>query len=257
MTWRTAAADTVIAMAVVVGISVVIGAVESVRHVGNISNLYIIGIAVLAGRRGFYPALVASVVAFLAFDWFFIPPLHAFTVDDPGEYVALGTLLVTIVIIGQLFAVARTRAQEAHLRQRQTQLLYDVSHAALASSRMQPVYALALWRLNETLGLRGSRLYLLDGDGLRQEASSGVLEEVADEAFWLRQAVDDGRLVAVWVQSRNNVRVGTEFDPDATAQTEPGRRPAEVRQPSQIHVPLRIESRVEGVLVVGSKKDRT
>ena len=257
MSWRAAVTDTLIALAVVAGISVVIGAVESVSHVGNISNLYIIGIAILASRRGFYPALVASVLAFLAFDWFFIPPLHVFTVDDPGEYVALGTLLVTIVIIGQLFAVARTRAQEAHLRQRQTQLLYDVSHAALANSRMQPVYALALWRLNETLGLCGSRLYLKDGDGLRQEASSGVLEEVADEAFWLRQAVDDGRLVAVWVQSRNNVRVGTEFTPDRLAPAESGGPASDRRQPTQIHVPLRIEARVEGVLVVGPKKDRT
>ena len=193
MSWRAIAADTLIALAVVAGISVVIGAVESVGHVGNISNLYIIGIAILASRRGLYPALVASVLAFLAFDWFFIPPLHQFTVDEPSEYVALLTLLVTIVIIGQLLAVARRRAQEAHLRQRQTQLLYDVSHAALSSSRMPPVYAMALWRLNDTLGLSGSRLYLKEGDGLRLEASSGVLMEVADEPFWLRQAVDDAR----------------------------------------------------------------
>jgi two-component system sensor histidine kinase KdpD len=255
--WRTAAADTLLAIAVAAGISVVIGAVESVTHLGNISNLYIIGIAILASRRGLYPALVASVVAFLAFDWFFIPPLHMFTVDDPGQYVALGTLLVTIVIIGQLMAVARSRAQEAHLRQRQTQLLYDVSHAALSSSRMQPVYALALWRLNETLGLCGSRLYLREGESFRQEASSGALEDVADEAFWLRQAVDDARLVAVWVQSRNNVRVGTDFTDGAAASAESGSHAAQVRQPTQIYVPLRIETRVEGVLVVGPTKDRT
>src|SRR6202158_6456774 len=111
MSWRAAVTDTLIALAVVAGVSVVIGAVESVSHVGNIANLYVIGIAVLASRRGFYPALVASVLAFLAFDWFFIPPLHVFTVDDPGEYVALGALLVTMVIIGQLFAVARSVVQ--------------------------------------------------------------------------------------------------------------------------------------------------
>src|SRR6202022_722812 len=105
MKWRIVATDALAAVAVVAGISVVIGAVESVSHVANISNLYIIGIAILASRRGLYPALVASVLAFLAFDWFFIPPLHAFTVDDPGEYVALGPLLLRIFIIGPLFAV--------------------------------------------------------------------------------------------------------------------------------------------------------
>jgi two-component system sensor histidine kinase KdpD len=254
--WRVAAADALLAVAVVAGISVVIGAVESVGHISNISNLYIIGIAILASRRGLYPALVASVLAFLAFDWFFIPPVHMFSVDDPSEYLALVTLLVTIVIIGQLLAVARSRATEAHLRQRQTQLLYDVSQAALSSPHMSPVYALALWRLNDTLGLIGSRLYLKGPDGLRQEASSGVVAEIADESFWLRQAVDDGRLVAVWVQSQNNVRVGTEFN-IGSSPSESGTPRSDVGQPTQMYLPLRIEARVEGVLVVGPKKDNT
>jgi two-component system sensor histidine kinase KdpD len=91
---------------------------------------------------------------------------------------------------------------------------------------------------------------------LRLEASSGVVLEVADEAFWLRQAVDDGRLVAVWVQSRNNVRVGTEFNTDV-APTAAGGSASEAREPTQIYVPLRIEGRVEGVVVVGPKKDHT
>jgi two-component system sensor histidine kinase KdpD len=244
MNWRTIATDALLAIVVVSGISVLIGAAESVGHIANISNLYIIGIAILAGRRGLYPALVASVLAFLAFDWFFIPPLHAFSVDDPSEYLALITLLVTIVIIGQLLAVARTRAREAHLRERHTQLLYDVSHAALSSPHMAPVYAMALWRLNDTLGLTGSRLYLKEGQGLRQEAASGTLSSVADEAFWLRQAMDDGQTVAVWVEPDTNVRVGIE----------PG-TPSD--QPSQMYMPLRIESRAKGVLVVGPRKDRT
>src|SRR5712692_6762962 len=80
----------------------------------------------------------------------------------------------------------------------------------------------ALWRLNDTLGLAGSRLYLKEEHGLRQEASSGALAEVSDEAFWLRQAVDDGRLVAVWVQSRNNVRIGAEFAAGAAPTGSPG-----------------------------------
>jgi two-component system sensor histidine kinase KdpD len=254
--WRSIAADALVAVAVVAGVSVIIGAVESVSHVANISNLYIIGIAILASRRGLYPALVASVMAFLVFDWFFIPPLHTFSIDEPSEYLSLLTLLVTIVIIGQLLALARRRAREAHLRQRQTQLLYDVSHAALSSPRMSPVYALALWRLNDTLGLTGSRLYLKEEHGLRQEASSGALADVADEAFWLRQAMDDGRLVAVWVQSRNNVRVGTELNSGA-APTGSAGSASDARQPTQIYVPLRIEARVEGVLVVGPKRDQT
>jgi two-component system sensor histidine kinase KdpD len=256
MNWRAIAVEGLVAVAVVAGISVLIGAVESVGHVSNISNLYIIGIAILASQRGIYPALVAAVLAFIAFDWFFVPPLHQFSIDEPSEYLSLVTLVVTIVIIGQLLAVARTRANEAHLRQRQTQLLYDVSHAALSSPRMSPVYALALWRLNDTLGLTGSRLFLKDSHGLRLEAASGALAEVADEGFWLQQTIEDGRLLAIWVQPHNNVRIGAEFRPGA-APAISGGSASQAGQPSQIYLPLRIESRVEGVLVVGPKKDNT
>jgi two-component system, OmpR family, sensor histidine kinase KdpD len=246
MNWRSTATDTALAVVVVAGISVLIGAVESVTHVANISNLYIIGIAILATRRGLYPALIASILAFVAFDWFFIPPLHQFTVDDPSEYLALVTLLVTILIIGQLLAVARSRAEEAQLRQRQTQLLYDVSHAALSTPRISRVYAVALYRLNDTLGLTGSRLYLKDGSGLRQEAASGSLSESEDEALWLRQTMEDGRPLAVWIQQGNNVRIETELNPDT-----------QFDEPCEVYLPLRIESRVEGVLVVGPTKERT
>src|ERR1700676_1777357 len=110
MIWRTRLADVAVAVAVVAGGCVLIGAVESVGPVSNISNLFIILIAVLAGQRGMFAALIAAVMAFLAFDWFFVPPVHGFTVADPSEYVALATLLVTILVIGQLLAVARRRA---------------------------------------------------------------------------------------------------------------------------------------------------
>src|SRR3974390_1290730 len=120
MYWRHIAVDALLAIGVVALISVVIGAIESVNQVSNISNLYIIGIAILASRRGPYPAVFASVLAFLAYDWLFVPPVRQFTVADPGEYVSLLTLLVTAIIIGQLLAVARRQTEEARARHRQT-----------------------------------------------------------------------------------------------------------------------------------------
>jgi two-component system sensor histidine kinase KdpD len=252
MSWRPRLTDVAVAVAVVAGGCVLIGAVESVGHVSNISNLFIILIAVLASRRGMFAALVASILAFLAFDWFFVAPVHGFTVADPSEYVALATLLVTILVIGQLLAVARSRADEAHGMQRQTQLLYDVSTAALSGPQMADVYPMALWRLNEALGLVGSRLFLKEGEDLRQVAASGTVAGGAEEHAWLRQVGDEGRVLAVWNQSPNNVRVGTELDmsgSDLAAAKGP--------QISEIYLPLRIEARVAGVLVVGEKRDGT
>jgi two-component system sensor histidine kinase KdpD len=247
---RVVARDTAAAAAVVAGVSVVIGATESVSHVSNISNLYIIAIAILAARRGLYAAVVASGLAFLAFDWFFIPPLHEFVVSDPSEYVALVTLLVTAIVIGQLLSVATARADQFRSLQRQTQLLYEVGQAALASSELAASFPLAVMRLKQTLGLTGSRVLVRDEGGLRQAAAAGSLPEVAEEPEWLQRVLDEGRPLGLWSQPWNNVRVLRELDPvdGDLVSTEGGRL-------SQVYVPLRVESRVEGVLVVGERTD--
>jgi two-component system sensor histidine kinase KdpD len=249
--WRSRGVDTLLALAVVTGISVLVGAIESVGHVSNISNLYIIGIAVLASRRGLYPALVASVLAFLAVDWFFIPPVHAFTADDPSQYVVLLTLLVTAVIIGQLLAVARKRMAEAGRARRQLDLLYEVSQASLSSPQVSSVYPLALWRLNDALGLTGSRLFLRDGAALSQPAASGTLPEDAEEASWVDRVSQDAEVLVVWERSPNKL-VATALDlAERTFAVPEGARLY------QILLPLRIDSHVVGVLVVGEKKAHT
>lgn len=102
----------------------VIGVVEARGHVSNISMLYLLVVlasAILAGRGA---AIAASVAAFLAFNWFFVQPLHTFQVGDPDEWFALLVFLVTAGITGQLAAQLRDRARVAAARERETVQLY-------------------------------------------------------------------------------------------------------------------------------------
>ncbi len=87
-------------------------------------------ILVVATRRGLTPALVASFVGMLGFNYFFLPPVHTFTVADPENWVALAAFLATAVVAGQLSARATRRAEEAEDRQRQIQQLYADLQAA-------------------------------------------------------------------------------------------------------------------------------
>ncbi len=59
------------------------------------------------------PALVASVLAMLCFNYFFLPPVGTFRVADPENWIALFAFLVVAVTAGQLSAKARHRAEEA------------------------------------------------------------------------------------------------------------------------------------------------
>ena len=114
-----------IALSSVALVTIVIGALESRAHVAGIAMLSLVAVlasATFAGRRA---AVVASLAAFLAYNWFFVPPLHTFQVGDPEEWFALVLFLVTAAITGQLASQLRDRAREAAMRAAETVHLYE------------------------------------------------------------------------------------------------------------------------------------
>jgi K+-sensing histidine kinase KdpD len=124
--WRRAPirayALTLVAVGAITGI---IGAIEARGHIANISMLYLIVVlaaATFAGRRA---AITASLASFLAYNWFFVQPLHTLTVGDPDEWFALVLFLITAAITGQLASQLRDRAREAAERAAETVHLYE------------------------------------------------------------------------------------------------------------------------------------
>jgi PAS domain S-box-containing protein len=59
------------------------------------------------------PALLASVLATLSFNFFFLPPLYTLTIADPRNWVALAAFLLTAVTTGQLSGRAQQRVEAA------------------------------------------------------------------------------------------------------------------------------------------------
>jgi two-component system sensor histidine kinase KdpD len=83
--------------------------------------LVVLFVATLWGSR---PALLASVLAVLCFNFFFLPPVGTFTIADPDNWVALAAFLVVAMTAGQLSARARRRAEEAEAGRREIERLY-------------------------------------------------------------------------------------------------------------------------------------
>jgi two-component system sensor histidine kinase KdpD len=98
------------------------------------------------------PAIVASIAAFFAFNFFFIEPRHRLNVSEAEEWVALGLLLLTGVITGQLAAALRNRAREARRREREVAVLYDVVRLMIGSDLRESLAAVAE-RLRQELAL--------------------------------------------------------------------------------------------------------
>ncbi len=122
----------VIAVAAMTGL---IAVVPGADHTANVSLLYLLVVMGAAHWLGRGPAVLASLLAVLSFDWFFVEPRHAFTVTNPAEWLALGVFLVTAMVISQFTALIRQRAVvEAQAQalteadQLKTALLSMVSH---------------------------------------------------------------------------------------------------------------------------------
>ena len=117
--FRTRWLGYVAALAAVALVSGFIGLVLRQVNLANISMLYLMAVLAIAVAFGRGPAVFASVVAFLTFDWFFTEPLHHFTVSDPEEWVSLLLFLMTAIVTGQLAAgAAPTRPRGAATRAR-------------------------------------------------------------------------------------------------------------------------------------------
>jgi two-component system sensor histidine kinase KdpD len=117
--------------------SLVIALVNQFVQASNISLIYLLVVLYVATRHGRGPALLASIIAFLAYDFFFIPPTLRFTVDDPSEWLSLLILLITALVISELTATVRLRATEAMESRRQIAMLYEFSEAIAATTDRQ------------------------------------------------------------------------------------------------------------------------
>lgn len=89
--------------------------------VGFTYLLLIVFVAILWGSA---PALLASLLGVLGFNFFFLPPFHTFRIGDPQNWLALAVFFVTSIAVGQLSAKAKRRAVEAEVARSEVERLY-------------------------------------------------------------------------------------------------------------------------------------
>jgi two-component system sensor histidine kinase KdpD len=92
--------------------------------VQNIALAFLTAVLTSAIAYGLWPSLVACLASALAYNFFFLPPLHTFTIADPENVVALFFFAVVAVIASNLAARVRAQAVAARQRAKTTEDLY-------------------------------------------------------------------------------------------------------------------------------------
>lgn len=93
-------------------------------NAATVSLALLLNVLFIATRWRSLPALAASLLAMLCFNFFFLPPFGTFTIAATDNWIALLAFLVTAVTAGQLSASARKRAEEAERGRREIERLY-------------------------------------------------------------------------------------------------------------------------------------
>lgn len=97
---------------------------------------FLLAILAVSAAWGMAVSALMSVVAMLAFNYFFLPPVGRFTVADPQNWAALLAFLVTAIVGSQLSDRVRKEAEVAHRRRREIEQLYAFSQKLLGEGNV-------------------------------------------------------------------------------------------------------------------------
>ncbi len=204
--WKRYVGDAVIAALGALLITAFIYEFHLYPKIPNISILYLLVVLALASVRGLYSAIIASIIAFLTFDYFLIVPLYAFTIARLEEWLALFIFLLTAIITGQLASALRQRAEQATLREQETRALYELVNAttnAQGVGLQLGIIAHAIVTLFAPVGVRDCAILLPDEQGklIPRVDARQPLEELnmsSDEQKTASLAVERGEIIDLY-----------------------------------------------------------
>ena len=99
----------------------------------TVALTFLVGILVVSANWGLRPAVFMALLATLAFNFYFLPPIGTLTISDPQNWVALTAFLIAAIIASELAERARREAHRAHERRKETEQLYRFSQQLLTS----------------------------------------------------------------------------------------------------------------------------
>ena len=140
-------------------------ALTALTPIPNLSIVFLLAVLLTAVSFGVWPAIYASVLSFLAFNFFFIEPIHTFTVAEPYELLALVIFLVVAVVTSALAGRVRAQAKTSASRMRAMRRLYEFTRRLSGLAELDAVAEGAASEIYASLG-RAAIVMLARGDDL-------------------------------------------------------------------------------------------
>ena len=121
---------------------------------------FLLAVLVVSAVWGLRYSIFTAVLATVAYNFFFLPPLFKFTIADPQYWVALLAFLVTAVVASQLSERARRSAANADQRRHEFEQLYGFSQQLWLSEGVFELLNVIPKHIVESFGVSGAALFL-------------------------------------------------------------------------------------------------
>ncbi|KKB08625.1 sensor histidine kinase [Devosia chinhatensis] len=118
----------------------------------NLSMMYLAAVLLSAMLAGRFSALLASLLSFLAYNFFFIDPTGRLTIAQPEEVLSLAIFVAVALVSGQLAARLRLSMDRTSQRARQAQALLDFARKMSAAFGQDQVLDTMASHLHGALG---------------------------------------------------------------------------------------------------------
>jgi two-component system sensor histidine kinase KdpD len=133
----------------------------------------------LAAEWGLRYAVATSIVATAAYNYYFLPPIGTFTINDPQNWLAIFAFLTVSVVGSRLSEQAREEAADARRGQRELEVLYGLSRQLLQTENVASLLNAIGPAIMLVTRADAIVLYLLDGDR-RYMAGDNSLIQIDD-----------------------------------------------------------------------------
>ncbi len=130
----------------------------------TVALTFLLGILFVANRFGLRCSVYMSVLAALAFNLFFLPPIGTLTIADTQNWVALFAFLVAGILASHLSERAKHEARESDRRRREVEHLYNFSQHLLTTERISDLLNTIPSYIGSSFHNESVSIYLLEKD---------------------------------------------------------------------------------------------
>ncbi len=164
-----------------VGLALMLGwLLNSTGQGRDLAIFFLAAVFLISTKFGLAPALYASLLSALAYNYFLTPPFYTLTIAEPVNFITFGLLLLVSILASKLNVRLRNQATSAQQRAKTTTALYNFSRRIAAIGDVDNLLNVVSQQIAEMLQLQ---VVLLQPEGDKLLVKAGYpLQEILDDS---------------------------------------------------------------------------